>query len=121
MQGALRGAGKQVNIMLYNLVGFWGVGMTSGAALTFGTRWGLQGLWTGIVLGVFVACVLNVQAVYRLDWEAEAAATAHDAGGEQRGRQGGSGSEAAGSDGQTGGGGEAEGLLEGADPAGCTN
>ena len=79
MQGVLRGCGKQVNILVYAMVAFWGVGMTTAAGLAFGLGWGLHGLWTGILLGSGVMFGLTVQAVCGLDWVAEAAATAHGA------------------------------------------
>lgn len=81
VQGVLRGAGKHTGILLYNLCGFWGVGVTSGAALTFGFGWGLQGLWMGILLGICTTAALNFQGVHKLDWAAEAAAAARSVGG----------------------------------------
>eukprot|EP00892_Ulva_mutabilis_P001187 jgi/Ulvmu1/11069/UM007_0251.1 len=73
-QGVLRGAGKQVRILQYNLFGFWGVGVTTGAVLTFGLGRGLRGLWVGILCGICSTAVMNFCAFYRLDWAAEAAA-----------------------------------------------
>lgn len=74
VQGVLRGAGKQARVLLYNLAGFWGVGVASGVLMTFGFGWGLRGIWAGIVLGVGTTAALSMWGVYRLDWAAAAAA-----------------------------------------------
>lgn len=74
VQGALRGAGKQARVLLYNLTGFWGVGVASGALMVFGFGWGLRGLWVGILLGICTTCALSIWGVCRLDWAAAAAA-----------------------------------------------
>ena len=34
--------------------GFWGVGVVCGYYLAFHVGWGLQGLWTGILMGVVI-------------------------------------------------------------------
>lgn len=37
-QGVLRGMGRQHQLMLYNLIGFWGMGVAFGWWLTFKVR-----------------------------------------------------------------------------------
>jgi Na+-driven multidrug efflux pump len=49
--GVLRGAGKQLEILIINVLGFWGVGVSLGALLTFVVGWRLKGLWTGMMVG----------------------------------------------------------------------
>lgn len=75
LQGALRGVGHQLRILCFNAVGFWGVGVSSGALLTFVAHWGLRGIWTGITLGVTVACVLNLLGLSAVDWKGSAEQT----------------------------------------------
>ena len=56
-----RGMGRQAQLMLFNLTGFWAVGVTTGYFLTFRFGWGLPGLWYGILAGVLaagMACLL---------------------------------------------------------------
>ncbi|KAK9848573.1 hypothetical protein WJX84_001989, partial [Apatococcus fuscideae] len=72
VQGVLRGLGWQLSIMIFNIVGFWSVGIVTEYYLTFPRGQGLEGLWRGIAAGVFVTCALNLVAVLRIDWSAEA-------------------------------------------------
>lgn len=81
MQGALRGVGHQVRIMCFNAIGFWGVGVSSGAALTFVAHWGLTGIWTGITLGVTTTCILNLLGLSAVNWKRSAEQTSSDEAG----------------------------------------
>ena len=49
-----RGMGQQGKLGLYNFLGFWGFGVIVGYVLCFHVGWGLKGLWSGIVAGVFL-------------------------------------------------------------------
>ena len=71
-QGALRGIGRQASLMVYNAVGFWGVGVVSGYLLTFRAGLGVAGLWYGFVAGIVTTGALNIAALLRVDWAAEA-------------------------------------------------
>ena len=51
---AHRGMGQQGKLGLYNFLGFWGFGVIVGYVLCFHVGWGLKGLWSGIVAGVFL-------------------------------------------------------------------
>ena len=46
--------GQQGKLGLYNFLGFWGFGVIVGYVLCFHVGWGLKGLWSGIVAGVFL-------------------------------------------------------------------
>jgi MATE family multidrug resistance protein len=46
--------GQQGMLGLYNFLGFWGFGVIVGYMLCFHVGWGLKGLWSGIVAGVFL-------------------------------------------------------------------
>lgn len=52
--GALRGLGETRVPMLMNLAGHWAVGLPLGYALCFHRNWGIEGLWTGLALGVIL-------------------------------------------------------------------
>ena len=49
-----RGMGRQGQLGIYNFVGFWGIGVVCGYYLAFHVGWGLEGLWTGILMGVVI-------------------------------------------------------------------
>jgi MATE family multidrug resistance protein len=52
--GALRGLGETRVPMLANLVGYWALGLPLGLTLCFVLRWGIYGLWIGLLLALFV-------------------------------------------------------------------
>lgn len=52
--GCLRGLGDVRSPVVANVVGFWGLGLPLGCWLAFGQGLGAQGLWWGLVLGLFV-------------------------------------------------------------------
>ncbi|GLI65958.1 hypothetical protein VaNZ11_009639 [Volvox africanus] len=70
-QGVLRGMGRQHQLMFYNLVGFWVMGVAFGWWLTFKARLGLMGLWIGIDTGDLVAAGLCVITWLLVNWKAE--------------------------------------------------
>jgi Na+-driven multidrug efflux pump len=51
-QGILRGMGKQPLVAAYNLLDFWGVGLTTQYNATFPGGMRLLGIWIGIVAGL---------------------------------------------------------------------
>ena len=55
-----RGMGRQAELMVICMVGFWGVGVMLGASLTFWIwHWGIVGLWLGITAGVLATGALS--------------------------------------------------------------
>jgi MATE family multidrug resistance protein len=50
--GALRGLGDTHTPMVWNLAGHWAVGLPVAYWLCFGRGWGVQGLWTGLSVGI---------------------------------------------------------------------
>lgn len=59
--GALRGMGNTVTPMLWNLVGYWVIGLPLGCWLCFGLKWGAVGLWDGLCLSlILIGCGLLV-------------------------------------------------------------
>ncbi|KAG2486121.1 hypothetical protein HYH03_015216 [Edaphochlamys debaryana] len=71
-QGVLRGCGHQHLTAVFNLIGFWLVGVLLAWLLCFHAGMGLNGLWTGIAAGDMATCVLNLAACARIRWEEEA-------------------------------------------------
>ncbi len=52
--GALRGLGNTVTPMLWNLIGYWVIGLPLGCWLCFGLKWGAAGLWDGLCLALIL-------------------------------------------------------------------
>jgi MATE family multidrug resistance protein len=52
--GALRGAGDTRTAMVWNLAGYWAVGLPLGCWLCFVIGWGVTGLWWGLCLALVV-------------------------------------------------------------------
>ncbi len=58
--GVLRGLGDTRRPGLFNLVGYWLVGLPLGGWLAFGAGWGLVGVWFAYVLGLMIVAILLV-------------------------------------------------------------
>jgi MATE family multidrug resistance protein len=52
--GALRGLGDTRTPMLLNLAGHWFIGLPVGYVLCFLRGWGIEGLWTGLAIGLIL-------------------------------------------------------------------
>lgn len=52
--GALRGLGETRIPMLANLIGYWALGLPLGLTLCFALRWGIYGLWIGLLAALIV-------------------------------------------------------------------
>lgn len=52
--GALRGVGDTRTPMLMNLAGHWAIGLPVAYWLCFVRGWGIEGLWTGLALGLIL-------------------------------------------------------------------
>src|SRR5690606_35578828 len=64
--GLLRGLGDTRVPMLVNVVGFWVLGMPVSLWLGFGLELGAEGLWWGLVVGLFmVALFLLIRVRHR--------------------------------------------------------
>eukprot|EP00884_Botryococcus_braunii_P017297 jgi/Botrbrau1/4250/Bobra.0044s0045.1 len=70
--GILRGMGRQAQLLGSNLVGFWGIGMTTCYLLTFRFKLGIDGLWIGLLAGILVCAASLAVIMWMVDWEAEA-------------------------------------------------
>ena len=56
--GALRGFKDTRLPMFYNLVAYWGIGFPLAWYLGLDRGWSAQGVWTGLIAGLFVAALL---------------------------------------------------------------
>ncbi|MEN1727983.1 MAG: MATE family efflux transporter [Pseudomonadota bacterium] len=56
--GALRGLKDTRMPMIYSIIAYWMVGISSGYVLTFKLGYGIDGMWFGIITGLCVAAVL---------------------------------------------------------------
>jgi MATE family multidrug resistance protein len=52
--GALRGLGNTRTPMVWNLVGYWLIGLPLGCWLCFSLKWGATGLWDGLCLALIL-------------------------------------------------------------------
>ena len=55
--GALRGTGDTRRPMLLNLVAHWAIGLPVGYYLCFWRGWGVQGIWSGLCIGLIGVAV----------------------------------------------------------------
>jgi MATE family multidrug resistance protein len=62
--GALRGTGDTRTAMVWNLVGYWAIGLPLGCWLCFVVRWGVVGIWIGLCLALILTG-LGLLAVWR--------------------------------------------------------
>ena len=68
--GALRGAGNTRSPMIWNVVGYWVLGIPAACYLAFYAVWGAEGLWTGLAFGLGVIALFLLHAWWR--WTREA-------------------------------------------------
>ncbi|XP_051719954.1 multidrug and toxin extrusion protein 1 isoform X6 [Ctenopharyngodon idella] len=65
----VKGLGKQKFGAICNLVGYYGVGCPIGISLMFATKMGIFGLWTGLLISVFLQSVFFMVLLFKLNWE----------------------------------------------------
>ncbi|MDX1997672.1 MAG: MATE family efflux transporter [Thermoanaerobaculia bacterium] len=56
--GILRGMGRTIPAAVFNLLGYWTLGLPLGWWLTFRAGWGLPGLWWGLTAGLAAVAAL---------------------------------------------------------------
>lgn len=70
--GVLRGAGDTRAPLVVNLLGFWLIGLPTSLVLGFTLGYGPQGLWWGLVAGLFaVGTFLLLRVSWKLRGEIE--------------------------------------------------
>lgn len=70
--GIFRGIGRQTIVAVLNAGAFWVVGIPVGAYLGFERDMGVTGLWCGLSVGLFGACVAYFFVMRGIDWQREA-------------------------------------------------
>lgn len=71
--GVMRGMGHQKTVAAMNFAGFWVIGVSLGAVLTFGvSSVGVAGLWWGLAAGLTTTATIGAIILLRTDWEGEA-------------------------------------------------
>ncbi|KAM9318977.1 multidrug and toxin extrusion protein 1-like [Pholidichthys leucotaenia] len=66
--GIIRGAGKQRVGAICYFVAYYGVGFPIGVSLMFAAKWGIKGLWTGLIICVFLQCSFLIVYLIRINW-----------------------------------------------------
>jgi len=72
--GVMRGMGHQKTVAGMNFVGFWMIGVSLGAVLTFEVGIGVAGLWWGLAAGLTTTALIGAALIFRTDWSVEAEA-----------------------------------------------
>uniref|UniRef100_A0A669DAL1 Solute carrier family 47 member 3 n=1 Tax=Oreochromis niloticus TaxID=8128 RepID=A0A669DAL1_ORENI len=67
--GIIRGAGKQRVGAICNILGYYGVGFPIGVSLMFAAKLGIKGLWTGLLICVFLQCSFLIFYLIRMNWK----------------------------------------------------
>uniref|UniRef100_A0A672KL43 Uncharacterized protein n=1 Tax=Sinocyclocheilus grahami TaxID=75366 RepID=A0A672KL43_SINGR len=65
----VKGLGKQKIGAICNLVGYYAVGFPTGIFLMFAAKWGIFGLWTGLLISVFLQSVFLSVLLFKLNWK----------------------------------------------------
>nr|XP_055052619.1 multidrug and toxin extrusion protein 1 [Misgurnus anguillicaudatus] len=65
----VRGLGRQKIGAICNLLGYYGVGCPIGISLMFAAKMGIVGLWTGLLIAVFLQTFVLIFLIFKLDWE----------------------------------------------------
>ncbi|KAG6902011.1 hypothetical protein C0995_005659 [Termitomyces sp. Mi166 len=69
--GVLRGQGRQQLGAGFNFVAYYVIALPLGITLAFYAQTGLQGLWIGQVVGLFIVGIGELLVVLRTDWNLE--------------------------------------------------
>jgi len=67
--GILRAAGRPTLGSLVQLAFYYGVGLPLGLHLSFRMDWGLEGIWTGMVIAIILIAFVVVILVQGIDWD----------------------------------------------------
>lgn len=73
LSGMAAGAGKQTRGFAINTFAHWGLALPSAIVLGFHFHWGVEGLYSGVVLGPLAQLCCYLVLILRLNWDKEAA------------------------------------------------
>ncbi|KAI8870705.1 mate-domain-containing protein [Ramicandelaber brevisporus] len=69
--GILRGKGRQPQILLFKVAGYYVVSLPVGYFLAFRREWGVYGLWSAMGCGSLATTILQVWWILGTDWDME--------------------------------------------------
>ncbi|KAK2831406.1 hypothetical protein Q7C36_016492 [Tachysurus vachellii] len=64
----VRALGKQLYGAAGNLVGYYGIGFPIGVSLMFAAKMGIFGLWTGLLICVFMQSIFFIVLLIKINW-----------------------------------------------------
>ncbi|KAM4795903.1 multidrug and toxin extrusion protein 2-like [Rhinophrynus dorsalis] len=67
--GVLRGTGRQKIGAVMNAVGYYLIGFPIGISLMFAAKYGVVGLWSGLLICVFLQASFFLTIIVRLNWK----------------------------------------------------
>ncbi|XP_011087098.1 protein DETOXIFICATION 30 [Sesamum indicum] len=76
LSGVAIGAGWQSLVAYVNVACYYLFGIPVGLLMGYKLKWGVQGIWCGMVLGTVVQTLILFWIVYRTNWNKEASAAA---------------------------------------------
>ncbi|KAI9478289.1 MAG: mate-domain-containing protein [Benjaminiella poitrasii] len=72
LSGTLNAFGKQPIVAFINIISYYVIGLPIGLLLTSRYDWGLNGIWTGVVLsGIIKSFCEAIYIIFIIDWEQE--------------------------------------------------
>ena len=75
IQGIFRGSGRQMLGAIYNFVGYFVIGIPLEYLLGVNLKFGVEGLWSGLSVGLYSVSLLCTKIALSSDWETLAKAT----------------------------------------------
>ena len=69
VQGIFRGSGRQTLAAYYNFVAYFLIGIPVGYIIGIKLGYGVEGLWIGMTLGLYVIAIGCTIIVFRSDWK----------------------------------------------------
>ncbi|GIL46835.1 hypothetical protein Vafri_3721 [Volvox africanus] len=72
MTGVIQGAGKQRLGVMVNVLAFYVVAIPTALIFAFVLHWGVEGMYSGMLLGPFIQAVAYSAIILKLNWQDEA-------------------------------------------------
>ncbi|XP_006353110.1 protein DETOXIFICATION 29-like [Solanum tuberosum] len=72
LSGVAIGAGWQEHVAYVNIICYYVIGIPLGLFLTFFIKWGMPGMWYGMLLGTTTQTTVLIWITARTDWDKEA-------------------------------------------------
>ncbi|XP_050209908.1 protein DETOXIFICATION 33-like [Mercurialis annua] len=72
LHGVAVGAGWQLSVALINIASYYVLGLPIGAILGYKFKLGVEGIWTGLLVGVVMQILILLYIMFRTNWNKEA-------------------------------------------------